>query len=121
MVRGPLPHLSTPRTPVPATPVCTSMPHSASRSATIFDVRCSSKPSSGCMWMSRRSATKREVSANESTNFMDASEREFRGAALAAAHALHHLHQAAALHLLHHALHLVELVEQAVDFLHLHA
>src|SRR5437899_4140959 len=43
------------------------------------------------------------------------------GQALHAAHALHHLHQAAALHLLHHPLHLLELIEQAVDLLHLHA
>src|SRR6476620_729794 len=38
-----------------------------------------------------------------------------------AAHALHHLHQAAALHLLHHVAHLLELVQEAVDVLHLHA
>ena len=41
--------------------------------------------------------------------------------ALHAAHALHHLHHAAALHLLHHVAHLLELVQQAVDLLNLHA
>src|SRR5690606_10644609 len=41
--------------------------------------------------------------------------------ALHAAHALHHLHEAATLHLLHHALHLFELLEQAVDFLHMNS
>jgi hypothetical protein len=70
MVRLPSPQRSTPTTPVPAMPVCTSRPHSRSLSATICEVRCSSKPSSGWAWMSRRSATKREMSAKESTMFM---------------------------------------------------
>ena len=43
------------------------------------------------------------------------------GHPLHAAHLFHHLHHAAALHLFHHALHLLELVEQAVDLLHMHA
>src|SRR6185436_4551770 len=41
--------------------------------------------------------------------------------ALHATHAFHHLHQAAALHLLHHVAHLLELVQEAVDVLHLDA
>src|SRR5262249_50513942 len=44
-------------TPVLPTPVRGSSPSFRSRSATIPDVRTSSKPSSGCEWRSRRVAT----------------------------------------------------------------
>ena len=43
--------------PVLPTPVWCSMPSAVSRSATMRAVRCSSNPSSGCAWRSRRSAT----------------------------------------------------------------
>ena len=71
IARLPSPLLSTPTTPVPAMPRCTSMPHSSSRRATISEVRCSSKPSSGCAWMSRRIWTKRLASRKSSTSFME--------------------------------------------------
>src|ERR1700738_1491199 len=51
----PLP-LSTPTTPVPPRPRCTSMPHCVSLSATMPEVRTSSKPISGCACRSRRIA-----------------------------------------------------------------
>ncbi len=41
-------------TPVFPTPRLTLYPIFSNSSATIFDVRCSSKPISGCMWKSRR-------------------------------------------------------------------
>ena len=41
--------------------------------------------------------------------------------ALHRAHASHHFHHATAFHLLHHVLHLVELLDQAVHVLNLHA
>src|SRR3954469_5601876 len=40
---------------------------------------------------------------------------------LHAAHALHHLHHSAALHLLHDVAHLLELIEQPIHILYLHA
>src|SRR5689334_6620557 len=55
-VASPLPERSTPTTPVPPTLRCTSMPHSSSFCATSSAVRCSSRPSSGLAWMSRRMA-----------------------------------------------------------------
>src|SRR5256885_135057 len=54
---------TTPTTPVPARPVCTSTPQEARRSATMAEVRCSSKPSSGWACRSRRRATKGAMSA----------------------------------------------------------
>ena len=56
MARGLLPTRMVPTTPVLPMPVVTSQPHSLSLVATIFDVRSSSKPSSGWAWMSRRMA-----------------------------------------------------------------
>src|SRR5476651_725600 len=53
---GLLPTRIVPTTPVLPMPVVTSQPHSLSLAATIFDVRSSSKPSSGWAWMSRRMA-----------------------------------------------------------------
>src|SRR5258708_38227488 len=43
-------------TPVPRSPRCTSMPHWVSFSATVPEVRTSSKPISGCACRSRRMA-----------------------------------------------------------------
>ena len=50
--------LSTPTTPVVAILRCTSIPHDSSCCATKSDVLCSSKPNSGCAWISRRVATR---------------------------------------------------------------
>src|SRR5256885_2240121 len=56
--RLPLPRTSRPTTPVPPRLRSTSYPHCSSCCATRALVRCSSKPSSGCLWMSRRTSTK---------------------------------------------------------------
>src|SRR5687767_329542 len=63
MARGLLPTRMVPTTPVLPMPVVTSQPHSLSLVATIFDVRSSSKPSSGWAWMSRRMAVSSAVAA----------------------------------------------------------
>ena len=52
---GSLPRM-VPTTPVPPTPSVTSTPHSRSFAATSAAVRTSSRPISGCAWMSRRIA-----------------------------------------------------------------
>ena len=63
MARGLLPTRMVPTTPVLPMPVVTSQPHSLSLPATIFDVRSSSKPSSGWAWMSRRMAVSSAATA----------------------------------------------------------
>src|SRR5215831_12333297 len=63
MARGLLPTRIVPTTPVRPMPVVTSQPHSLSLVATIFEVRSSSKPSSGWAWMSRRMAVSSAAAA----------------------------------------------------------
>ena len=58
------PPLSTPTTPVPPTPVRTSMPSDRRCSATNAAVRTSKLESSGCSWMSRRQAITLGIAAS---------------------------------------------------------
>ena len=76
---SPLPRCKTPTTPVPPTPVWTSSPNSRSSSATRAEVRCSSKPSSGCRWKSRRQPV---MSATSSGAMFDLVMRRPRGSCL---------------------------------------